>query len=99
MRPSCTSLGSTPRNLTCPDEKDWTSITALQSRKSWFNLLAILASCAGLVRAAQPWTVDAILNIPTLADPQIRPDGAEFAYVRHSLDGKVWRNVIFVAPI
>src|SRR6266567_6034201 len=151
MRLSCTSSGSTPRNSTCPDEKDWTSITALQSRKSWFStryqkfgnvfralghrhsclcglttlkpeshtgmnacatnhtspylrtgaitLLAILTACAGLVRAAQPWTVDAILNIPTLADPQIRPDGAEFAYVRQSLDGKVWRNAIFVAPI
>src|SRR5262249_50816416 len=42
---------------------------------------------------------DAILNIPTLADPQIRPDGREFAYVRRGLDGKTWRNVIYVAPI
>jgi dipeptidyl aminopeptidase/acylaminoacyl peptidase len=47
----------------------------------------------------QPWTIDAILNIPSLADPQIRPDGQRFAYVRHSLNGKVWRNVILVAPI
>jgi dipeptidyl aminopeptidase/acylaminoacyl peptidase len=99
MRPSCTSSGSTPRSSTCPDEKDWTSITALPSRKFWLNLLAILASCADILRPAQPWTVDAILNIPTLADPQIRPDGRQFAYVRRSLDGKVWRNVIFVAPI
>ena len=36
----------------------------------------------------QPWTVDAILNIPTLGDPQIRPDGRQIAYVRRSLDGK-----------
>jgi dipeptidyl aminopeptidase/acylaminoacyl peptidase len=62
-------------------------------------LLAILAACAGPVRAAQPWTVDAILGIPTLGDPQIRPDGRQVAYVRRSLDGKAWRDVIFVAPI
>jgi len=98
MRPSCTSSGSTPRNWTCPDENDWTLITALRSRKFWLSLL-ILASCAGVVRAAQPWTVDAILNIPTLADPQIRPDGRQVVYVRRSLNGKAWRSVIFAAPI
>jgi dipeptidyl aminopeptidase/acylaminoacyl peptidase len=56
-------------------------------------------ACAGPVRAAQPWTVDAILNIPALADPQIRPDGRQVAYVRRSLAGKAWRNAIYVAPI
>jgi len=31
--------------------------------------------------AARPWTVDAILNIDTLSDPQIRPDGRSYAWV------------------
>ena len=83
----------------CPARKDWISTTALRLRKFWYSLLAIAAVCAGPIRAAQPWTVDAILNIPTLADPQIRPDGRRLAYVRRSLDGKAWRNVIYVAPV
>jgi len=62
-------------------------------------LPAVLAACAGQLCAAQPWTVDAILNIPTLSDPQIRPDGRQYAYVRRSLDGKTWRNAVYVAPI
>src|SRR5689334_8215301 len=99
MRPSCTSSGSTPKDSMCPDENDWTLITARRSKKFWFSLPSILACCAGVVLAAEPWTVEAILNVPTLADPQIRPDGRQFAYVRRSLDGKVWRNHIFVAPI
>ena len=99
MRLSCTSSGSILRNWTCPDGKDWTSTTALRSKKSWFSLLAILAACTGPVRAAQPWTVDAILSVPALGDPQIRPDGRQVAYVRRSLAGKAWRDVIFVSPV
>src|ERR1051326_9279794 len=111
MRPSCTSSGSIPRGSMCLDERDWISTTALPSKKSWLSLrsiglrpvhaalLVIAASCGNLARAVQPWTIDAILNIPALADPQIRPDGQRFAYVRHSLNGKVGRNVILVAPI
>jgi dipeptidyl aminopeptidase/acylaminoacyl peptidase len=58
-----------------------------------------VAACAVPVRAAQPWTVDSILNIPTLSDPQLRPDGRQVAYVRRSLDGKKWRSVIYVSPV
>jgi dipeptidyl aminopeptidase/acylaminoacyl peptidase len=47
----------------------------------------------------EPWTVDAILKIPTLGDPQIRPDGRDVAYVRRSLEGKAWRSVVYVAPV
>jgi dipeptidyl aminopeptidase/acylaminoacyl peptidase len=99
MRPSCISSGSIPKNSMCPDGRDWISTTALRLRKFWPSLLVVFAACAGLGGAAQPWTVDAILNIPTLADPQIRPHGREVAYVRRSLEGKSWRSVIYVAPI
>src|ERR1041384_6818853 len=57
-------------------------------------------------RGAKDWTSTTArqsrkssLKLLTLADPQIRPDGQQFAYVRRSLDGKAWRNAIFVAPI
>ena len=42
--------------------------------KVLFSLPAMLAAGYGLLAATQPWTVDAILNIPTLSDPQVRPD-------------------------
>jgi Tol biopolymer transport system component len=39
------------------------------------------------------------LHIPTLGDPQIRPDGRAFAYVLRSLDGNTWRSTVYLAPI
>ena len=39
-----------------------------------FPMIQLAAAC-GLLAAGEQWTVDAILNIPTLSDPQIRPDG------------------------
>lgn len=59
----------------------------------------MLAGCAGLLGAAQSWSVDALLNIPTLSDPQIRPDGRGFAYVQRSLEGKAWRSTIYIGEI
>ncbi|HYM11086.1 MAG TPA: hypothetical protein VEU62_10145, partial [Bryobacterales bacterium] len=63
------------------------------------SLLGVLAACAGPVPAAQPWTVDVLLHIPTLSDPQIRPDGRSFAYVLRTLDGNRWRSTVYMAPI
>src|SRR5215472_2141567 len=99
MRRFCISSDSIRRNWTCPDARDWILTTARRSRKFWHSLLAVLAACAAPVPAAQPWTVDAILNIPTLADPQIRPDGRQIAYVRRSLEGGQWRSVIYMSPV
>src|SRR6266568_5184781 len=70
-----------------------------RSVRSRLCLLGMLAGCAGLLGAAQSWTVDALLNIPTLSDPQIRPDGRGFAYVQRSLEGKVWRSTIYIGAI
>jgi dipeptidyl aminopeptidase/acylaminoacyl peptidase len=53
----------------------------------------------GALFGAQPWTVDAILNIPTLSDPQIRPDGQAYAWVQHSLESNAWRNTVRMASI
>ena len=63
------------------------------------GVLGILLACAGPLVAAQQWTVDALLHIPALSDPQIRPDGRWYAYVRRSLDGNVWRSTVYIAPI
>ena len=62
-------------------------------------VLAILTFVCGLLSAAQPWTVDAILNVPTVSDPQIRPDGRAYAYVRRTLAGAQWRNSVYLDSI
>src|SRR5437867_12197380 len=62
-------------------------------------LLGILVCCAVPASASQPWTIDALLNIPTLSDPQIRPDGQSFAYVRRNAVGNAWRSTIYIASI
>ena len=67
--------------------------------KVLFSLPAMLAAGYGLLAATQPWTVDAILNIPTLSDPQVRPDGQAYAYVRRVLDGAAWRSSVYVNSI
>jgi dipeptidyl aminopeptidase/acylaminoacyl peptidase len=63
------------------------------------GLLAGVLAGAGRLAAAQPWTIDALLNIPTLSDPQIRPDGRAFAYVLRTLEGGAWRSTVWMAGI
>jgi dipeptidyl aminopeptidase/acylaminoacyl peptidase len=67
--------------------------------KFLFSLPAMLAAGYSLLAATQPWTVDAILNIPTLSDPQVRPDGQAYAYVRRVLDGTAWRSSVYMNSI
>src|SRR6185369_11421372 len=62
-------------------------------------MLPIFLSTACSLTAARPWTVDAILNIPVLSDPQIRPDGRYYAYVERSLAGSAWKSAVHMAPI
>ena len=64
----------------------------------WITFVTLLAG-GGALFAAQPWTVDAILNIDTLSDPQIRPDGRFYAWVQRSLQGNAWRNTVRMAAI
>lgn len=59
----------------------------------------ILICCAVSLSAAPQWTVDTLLNIPALSDPQIRPDGRAYAYVRRGIDGNAWRSTVFIASI
>ena len=58
-----------------------------------------LFAAGNLLAGALPWTIDAILNLPTLSDPQIRPDGRFYAYVERNLDGAVWKDTVRIAPI
>src|SRR5260370_13485654 len=60
-------------------------------RHMCLRLWIILLAGSGALFAARPWTVDAILNIDTLSDPQIRPDGQAYAWVQ--------RNKVHVASI
>src|SRR5438045_8618281 len=61
-------------------------------------LLSILLTACP-VAAERSWSVEAILNIPVLSDPQIRPDGRYYAYVQRSLAGSTWRSAVRMAPI
>lgn len=60
-------------------------------------MLGILAAIP--LAAAPARTVDALLNISTLSDPQICPDGRSFAYVRRAVDGKAWRSKVYVGAV
>ena len=59
---------------------------------------ALVASC-GLLLAGEHWTVDTLLNIPSVHDPQIRSDGQFYAYTRRTLEGNAWRSAVWIAPI
>jgi dipeptidyl aminopeptidase/acylaminoacyl peptidase len=52
-----------------------------------------------VLAAAEPWSVDALLDIPTLSDPQVRPDGKSFAYVLTSLNGNARRSTIYMGAV
>ncbi|MFN9266274.1 MAG: hypothetical protein ACK6DY_22660 [Acidobacteriota bacterium] len=45
--------------------------------------------------AAAVWTIETLLALPALGDPQIRPDGAAYAYV---LNGQVHRAALPAGP-
>jgi len=61
--------------------------------------LSVLAAAAALLAHAEPWTVDALMRIPNLADPQIRPDGQACAYVLRTVEGRAWRAKVYLKPI
>ena len=50
-------------------------------RLSLILTLAIL-SAAGLAEAQRPMTVLDLLNLPSLSDPQLSPDGQQLLYVQ-----------------
>jgi dipeptidyl aminopeptidase/acylaminoacyl peptidase len=43
--------------------------------------------------------VDAIMNIPTLSDPQISPNGQMVAYTRRSIEGNTWVTSVYAMPV
>ncbi len=49
--------------------------------------------------ASQPWTVDALMRIPFLGDPQIRPDGRAFAYTLRAVEGNKSTSSVYMAAI
>src|SRR6476646_10740012 len=70
-------------------------------RKPMRFRLGILAGIfgAGLLNGGQTWTVDAIMNLPTLGDPQISPNGKMLAYTRRVVENNSWVSSVYMAPI
>jgi len=66
-------------------------------RNSLLVLVLILSSRAWLFAADKPWTMDAIMALKNISDPQISPDGSKVAYVvrsanfqRKAYDSQIW---------
>lgn len=67
--------------------------------KSWLGVLFAIVLFVGPVAAGQLWTVDAIMNIPTVGDPQISPNGKFFAYTRRKIEKNAWISTVYMATI
>src|SRR5687768_1329811 len=68
-------------------------LTLIALRIGLLLLLAVLTSFG----ADKPWTLDAIMALKSVSDPQISPDGSKVAYVvreanfqRKAYDSKIW---------
>ena len=53
----------------------------------FFSIIGATELCAG----TKPWTLDAIMELKTVSDPEITPDGSKVAYVVRTRDAQ--RNV------
>lgn len=53
-----------------------------------------------LPAAPKPWTLDAILDLKTVSDPEITPDGGKVAYVVHARDARrnAYSSEIWIVP-
>src|SRR5690349_2995555 len=65
-------------------------------RSSVLVFIVILSSLR-LFADGKPWTMDAIMALKTISDPQISPDGTKVAYVvrsanfqRKGYDSQIW---------
>ncbi len=69
--------------------------------RSRFSLLifATFLPISPTLAGGQSWTVDAIMNIPVLGDPQISPNGKFLAYTRRTIEHNVWVNTVYAASI
>ena len=60
-------------------------------------LISVVDCSVWLLATDRPWTIDAIMALKTISDPQINPDGSKVAYVvraanfqRKSYDSQIW---------
>src|ERR1700688_2022737 len=60
----------------------------------------MLLSVCSLAAGEKPWTLDAIMNLRTLSDPQIAADGTKVAYVVHAVNStrNAYDSEIWVVP-
>src|SRR5260370_27755499 len=67
-------------------------------RAIFSSVLGLAVICSSLDAGQWPWTIEELLHLPTLSDPQIRPDGNAFTYVRRDLDDSYnrYRNTILL---
>src|SRR5258705_8601504 len=66
-------------------------------RNGFLVFVVILSSRVPLFPADKPWTMDAIMALKSISDPQISPDGSKVAYVvrspnfqRKGYDSQIW---------
>jgi dipeptidyl aminopeptidase/acylaminoacyl peptidase len=67
------------------------------ARRFWFVLISALILCGPGLSAAKPWALDSLMELKTVGDPQISPDGSKVAFVVHSVnssrnayDSEIW---------
>jgi len=67
------------------------------ARWHWMVLLMATLGCHAFLATDKPWTMDAIMALKSISDPQISPDGSKVAYVvrsanfqRKSYDSQIW---------
>ena len=65
--------------------------------RTGFLMFLLILSSRVLFGDGKPWTMDVIMALKTISDPQISPDGSKVAYVvrsanfqRKSYDSQIW---------
>jgi hypothetical protein len=63
----------------------------------WLVLLCFSVCCGSGFAAPKPWTLDALMDLKTVDDPQITADGSKVAFVvhrvnssRNAYDSEIW---------
>src|SRR5262245_33481868 len=69
----------------------------MASKFSSWGLMCFLVVSPPTMAAPKPWTLDALMELNTVDDPQITADGAKVAFVIHSVnstrnayDSEIW---------
>jgi hypothetical protein len=63
----------------------------------WLALIGAAVLSRSVLAAPKPWTLDALMELKTVDDPQVTADGSKVAFVVHSVnssrnryDSEIW---------